>query len=189
LWLVFALPFFIINCLKLRRNQKIGLVGVFSLGLITIAISLSRFIAYSASNYDLDDASGSKETLTISPSFYMGPNFILDAWCTAEICTAIIVVSLPSLKTLITRASPTNTTDRSTNGYVQTGSGKPYSHGRETGRSSHTRGGVMDDEVELVFLDRKPSPALTGTTSGTGKEDAKDAVMVTTNLTITRDVA
>jgi hypothetical protein len=46
----------------------------------------------------------------------------------------------------------------------------------------------MDDEVELVFLDRKPSPAFTGTTSGTGKEDAKDAVMVTTNVTITRDV-
>jgi membrane-anchored glycerophosphoryl diester phosphodiesterase (GDPDase) len=59
-WLVFALPFFIINCLKLRRNQKIGLVGVFSLGLITMAISVSRFIAYSASNYNIDDASGSK---------------------------------------------------------------------------------------------------------------------------------
>jgi hypothetical protein len=59
-WLVFALPFFIINCLKLRRTQKIGLVGVFSLGLITMAISLSRFIAYTASNYDIDDASGSE---------------------------------------------------------------------------------------------------------------------------------
>jgi hypothetical protein len=58
--LVFALPFFIINCLKLRRRQKIGLVGVFSLGLITIVISLSRFIVYTATNYTVDDADGSK---------------------------------------------------------------------------------------------------------------------------------
>jgi hypothetical protein len=66
--LVFALPFFIINCLKLRRRQKIGLVGVFSLGLITIVISLSRFIVYTATNYTVDDASGSKSPSLTFPA-------------------------------------------------------------------------------------------------------------------------
>jgi hypothetical protein len=46
----------------------------------------------------------------------------------------------------------------------------------------------MDDEMELVFLDRKPSPSLTRRTSGTEAHDVKDAVMVTTNVTITREV-
>ena len=60
--LVFILPFFIINCLKLRKRQKIALCGVFSLGLITIAISLARFIVYTVTDYSVDDASGSKYT-------------------------------------------------------------------------------------------------------------------------------
>jgi hypothetical protein len=38
----------------------IGLVGVFALGLITIAISLGRFLVYIVSAYSVDDASGSK---------------------------------------------------------------------------------------------------------------------------------
>ena len=56
---VFGLPFFIVNCLKLRKRQKIGLVGVFSLGVITMAISLARFIVYNM-DYDVADADGSK---------------------------------------------------------------------------------------------------------------------------------
>jgi hypothetical protein len=59
---VFTLPFSILNCLKLRKRQKIGLCGVFSLGLITITISLARFIAYVVTNYSIDDAAGSKST-------------------------------------------------------------------------------------------------------------------------------
>jgi hypothetical protein len=57
---VFVLPFFIINCIKLRKRQKIALCGVFSLGIITLAISLARFIVYTTSDYNVDDASGSK---------------------------------------------------------------------------------------------------------------------------------
>lgn len=57
---VFILPFFIIGRLKLRRRQKIALCGVFSLGLITIATSLARFIVYTVTDYNVDDASGSK---------------------------------------------------------------------------------------------------------------------------------
>lgn len=58
-FVVFILPFFIVNCLTLRKRQRIGLVGVFSLGLITMGISLGRFIVYNM-DYDLADADGSE---------------------------------------------------------------------------------------------------------------------------------
>jgi hypothetical protein len=35
-----------------------GLIGVFSLGLVTVAMSLARFIVYSSTNYNLSDADG-----------------------------------------------------------------------------------------------------------------------------------
>jgi hypothetical protein len=57
---VFGLPFFILHHLKLRRPQKIALAGIFSLGMITITISLSRFIVYTVTDYGVDDADGSK---------------------------------------------------------------------------------------------------------------------------------
>ncbi len=61
---VFILPFFILKHLKLRPREKKGLVGTFSLGLITIIISISRF---TWENFDLDVASGGKKT-SHSPS-------------------------------------------------------------------------------------------------------------------------
>ncbi|KAH7305463.1 hypothetical protein B0I35DRAFT_492840 [Stachybotrys elegans] len=104
--MLFCLPFFILNCLKLHRRQKIGLAGVFSLGMITILVSAARFTTYIVTDYNLDDASG-------------------NAWCTIEICTAIIVVSLPGLKSLIMRSSTLQSTgNRNTNGYIQTYSGQ-----------------------------------------------------------------
>jgi hypothetical protein len=39
---------------------------VFCLGLITIVISLSRFIAYVVTDYNIDDAAGSKSTSGIN---------------------------------------------------------------------------------------------------------------------------
>jgi hypothetical protein len=66
---VFILPFFVINCLKLRKRQKIALCGVFSLGLLTIGVSLARFVVYTATEYSIDDAGGSK-FITISPCHY-----------------------------------------------------------------------------------------------------------------------
>ncbi|KAF3038731.1 hypothetical protein E8E11_005943 [Didymella keratinophila] len=87
--LLFILPFFMMSSLKLRKRQKIALCGVFSLGMITIIISASRFIVYTVTDYNVDDATG-------------------NLWCTAEMCTATIVVSLPAMKALIVRASPNN---------------------------------------------------------------------------------
>jgi hypothetical protein len=68
---VFILPFFVINCLKLRKRQKIALCGVFSLGLLTIGVSLARFVVYTATEYSIDDAGGSKFIAT-SPCHYSG---------------------------------------------------------------------------------------------------------------------
>lgn len=58
--IVFFIPFFIIRSLKLRQRQKFGLIGVFSLGLITMAISFARFMIYTVSDYDLSDNDGGK---------------------------------------------------------------------------------------------------------------------------------
>jgi hypothetical protein len=167
--LLFILPFFIINCLKLRKRQKIALCGVFSLGLITIIISLARFIVYTVTDYNVDDASG-------------------NLWCTAEMCTANIVVSLPALKALIVRSSPTNTSYRSTDGYMNAGSSKPLSGHNHGISRSHVQGGrISDDELELVFQgSRKPSPSPSRTTSTTtAPQDVKDNVMVTTDWSVT----
>jgi hypothetical protein len=53
------------SSLKLRKRQKIALCGVFSLGMITIIISASRFIVYTVTDYNVDDATGSKWTYKI----------------------------------------------------------------------------------------------------------------------------
>ncbi|CAG5137584.1 uncharacterized protein ALTATR162_LOCUS159 [Alternaria atra] len=167
--ILFCLPFFLINCLKLHRRQKIGLAGVFSLGVITMAISLARFVVYSM-DYNVSEAIG-------------------NAWCTAEMCTAVIVVSLPSLKSFIARTTPAHTANRSNTGYIQTGSGKPVSSSRGGTYTSHIQDGTVDhEEMELTFLDRRASPTPTGTTDETRTQDGKDNVMVTTNVTVTRDV-
>ena len=45
-----------------------------------------------------------------------------------------------------------------------------------------------DDEVELVFLDRKSSPTTpAGTINETNSQEHKEGVVVTTNITVTRD--
>lgn len=163
--LLFILPFFVISYLKLRKQQKIALCGVFSLGLITIAISLARFIVYTVTDYSVDDASG-------------------NLWCTAEMCTATIVVSLPALKVLVIRSSPNNTGYHSSYGYVNAAPGNtPSNHGVS---KSHVQGGrISDDELELVFQgSRKTSPSPSRTSS-TGRHDAKENVMVTTEWNIT----
>ena len=111
-------------------------------------------------------------------------------------CTAVIVVSLPSLKALIIRPTPNNTYDRSNSGYLQAVDGKTIGS-KGNGHSSRVQGGTLDDdEMELTFLvrdvpshqDRKASPAPTGATDETRVQDGKDGVIVTTDFTVTRDV-
>jgi hypothetical protein len=49
---------FLHSLLQLRQRQKFGLIGVFSLGIVTMAISFGRFMIYTVSNYDLGDTDG-----------------------------------------------------------------------------------------------------------------------------------
>ena len=48
----------------------------------------------------------------------------------------------------------------------------------------------MDEEMELTFLDRKPSPSptITAAETGAGTQDTKDSVMVRTDVTVAREV-
>jgi hypothetical protein len=86
-------------------------------------------------------------------------------------CTATIVVSLPALKALIVSATPTNTSKRSTSGYINAGSGKLVSnHG--TLKSPVQGGKISDDELELVLqVSRRPSPSFSRTTSATATQN------------------
>ncbi|EEU37339.1 uncharacterized protein NECHADRAFT_97074 [Fusarium vanettenii 77-13-4] len=136
--LIFFYPFFLLKHLKLRRQQKIALIGVFSLGAITLIVSLSRFIAYNATNFELDDESGN--TLSL-----------------AEMSTAVIVVCLPGLRRFIIR-SKTSTNRSSSNqlsGYGVhtkiTGVGQNDNTDKGQALSSqYAKWGVRDDEIELV---------------------------------------
>ncbi|KAF4461190.1 hypothetical protein FALBO_12016 [Fusarium albosuccineum] len=134
--LLFCFPFFLLPHLKLRKEQKIGLVGVFSLGAITLTVSLARFIAYNVTDFGLDDASG-------------------NTLCTAEMTTAVIVVCLPGLKKFVTRSNSPNTSDPA-NASAQSGSGQSRST-----RQAYAEWGVRDDEIELVTGSRKSYPPST----------------------------
>ncbi|KAJ3539895.1 hypothetical protein NM208_g5301 [Fusarium decemcellulare] len=134
--LLFCFPFFLLPHLKLRKEQKIGLVGVFSLGAITLTVSLARFIAYNVTDFGLDDASG-------------------NTLCTAEMTTAVIVVCLPGLKKFVTRSKSPNTSDP-VDASGQSGSGQSRST-----RQAYAEWGVRDDEIELVTDPRKSYPPST----------------------------
>lgn len=79
-----------------------------------------------------------------------------------------------------------NTTKRS-DGYMQTGSGKPFSHAVGTSRP-RIQGGNFEDEIELVTLDQKPSHGPATTNDKLRVCGSKDTVTVTTNVTVTREV-
>jgi hypothetical protein len=76
---VFLLPFPLIRILDLRRRQRNGLILTFALGIITIIVSATRFIRI--------------QTGTDWDRTYI--------WSMAEMCIAIMVVSMPALKYLL----------------------------------------------------------------------------------------
>lgn len=94
---VFALPFSLLQYLRVNKKQKVGLIGTLLLGLVTIATGILRYewidIDYSFS------PSGKFE----SPYLLITtiPNIHKVIWCSAETCASIIVVSLPPLKCLL----------------------------------------------------------------------------------------
>lgn len=123
---VFVLPFPLLRHLHLNRNQIYGLLITFALGLATIAVNLARFI-------------------TIQTGNNWNAVFI---WSMAEMAVAIIVVSLPALKTLLRRKHHNSTRSKSHSGghhYVVTASQR---------RSVFGRGDPLDDEGSDVELNR-----------------------------------
>lgn len=98
-------------------------------------------------------------------------------------CTAVIVVSLPTLKPLIVRSSPSNTSVPSHHtGYIQHLSSKVLSH-----KGVHSPAAQSDDEMELFGADQ---PVMTRSYAGSqkaGVEPGKEReVLVTTDVVITR---
>ncbi|CAJ0553193.1 Ff.00g117050.m01.CDS01 [Fusarium sp. VM40] len=108
--LVFALPFPLLFGLQLSRRYKVGLVAIFASGLITLGASIGRFI-------------------TIDTIHAWTNVYVLSM---TEIAAAIVVVSLPALKSLLhglgLRSTKQNTT--------QTGSGY-HKHPSTASSSNH----------------------------------------------------
>ncbi|KAF4498941.1 hypothetical protein FAGAP_4888 [Fusarium agapanthi] len=114
-------------------QKKLGLVGVFSLGAITVSASLARFIISNAEDYQLDYPSG-------------------NALCMAGMATAVIVVCLPGLKKLIMRSrTPTSTTSQAFNSNQSSSghSSNMTASKSRTASQAYAEWGVMDDEIEL----------------------------------------
>ncbi|KAF4988783.1 hypothetical protein FGRMN_9577 [Fusarium graminum] len=134
--IAFLFPFFLLKRLALRKPQKLALVGVFSLGVITMIVSLTRFIAYIATNFELEDESGNIMT-------------------TAEMSTAVIVVCLPGLRRYVIRSKTSTQSSRSNPASIGGQGIHVHTTTQNTSKqrlqqSSYTKWGMRDDEIGLV---------------------------------------
>ncbi|KAI5199248.1 hypothetical protein E4T39_06332 [Aureobasidium subglaciale] len=123
--IVFVLPFPLLRHLHLGRSQIYGLLITFALGIATITVNLARFI-------------------TIQVGNNWNAVFI---WSMVEMTVAIIVVSLPALKTLL-RRKKNNT---SSNSYSH---GHHYAANSSNRRSAFGRSDLLDDSGSDVELNR-----------------------------------
>ncbi|THX18104.1 hypothetical protein D6D13_00576 [Aureobasidium pullulans] len=123
---IFVLPFPLLRHLHLGSRQIYGLLVTFALGLATIAVNLARFI-------------------TIQTGNNWNAVFI---WSMAEMAVAIIVVSLPALKTLLRRKNQTSTSSNSCS------NGHHYALNSSHRRSVFGRSDPMDDMGSDVELNR-----------------------------------
>ncbi|KAH7174071.1 uncharacterized protein B0J16DRAFT_325548 [Fusarium flagelliforme] len=90
--LIFPIP--LLQGLLTSRRKKIGLAIIFSMGLITIGVSIGRFVTMLYLNNDI--------------SIYI--------WATAEICISVMIVALTALRPLlrkITKQTIISSSDRS----------------------------------------------------------------------------
>lgn len=93
--------------LHLSRKALYGLILTFALGIVTIAVNLGRFVEIQTTHNNWN---------------------AVFVWSMAELAVAIIVVSLPALKTLLRR-----------NGNSTSAHSKSYSHGNGANASSQQR--------------------------------------------------
>ncbi|AEO70551.1 uncharacterized protein THITE_2015113, partial [Thermothielavioides terrestris NRRL 8126] len=85
---VFVLPLPVLSRLKLRRNQKLGLIAVFCLGFFTCAISVIRIQYLKLSNDVTWD------------------NVASSCWSIGELCSGITCACLPTLRPLLAKCLP-----------------------------------------------------------------------------------
>lgn len=124
---VFILPFPLLRVLDLKRGQRYGVILTFALGIITIAVSLSRFIRI--------------QTGTDRERVYI--------WSLCEMAIAIIVVSLPALKYLLRywKESSSSNSDSGPSSYYT-------SNITSRRRRNQVSGSVADDTGSDVELNR-----------------------------------
>ncbi|KAK3393540.1 hypothetical protein B0H63DRAFT_505413 [Podospora didyma] len=140
---VFVLPLPALSRLNLRMTQKLMLLGIFSLGFFTCAISVLR-IQYLRLSDDVT-----------------WDNVESSCWSVGELCSGITCLCLPTLRPLLAKIIPSmGSTAKSTAKYVQQSSGRDG-----TGKSAETsssRGIVYPEDVELQAADSDnadpPSP-------------------------------
>ncbi|KAI4653464.1 hypothetical protein J4E93_001230 [Alternaria ventricosa] len=139
---IFALPFPLLRSLQLRRRQIWGLVATFSLGIVTIAMSVLRFA-------------------TIEVIYAWTNVYVLSM---TEMAVAIMVVSLPSMRSFLRRGSLFSSNKKShssgsrTYGHQTPASGS-HNFLRPSRRGKHTARVHTDEdsgsEVELNTMSRK----------------------------------
>lgn len=144
---VFIVPLPALARLKLRRNQKIALLGVFCLGFFTCAISVIR-IQYLRLSDDVT-----------------WDNVASSCWSVGELASGITCACLPTLRPLLAKVFPSMQSQDSH------GSGKYYQHessGRRGGTGPHksnrsgtnasqtgsTRSIIYPEDLELQSDDR-----------------------------------
>lgn len=76
-------------------RKKIGLAVVFGLGVITIAVSVGRFVTMVYVDNAISICQSSQ------PHLNLISNILLDIWATAEICISVIVVALTAVRPLL----------------------------------------------------------------------------------------
>ncbi|KAK6723816.1 hypothetical protein SNK03_002620 [Fusarium graminearum] len=98
--LVFPIP--LLQGLMTSTRKKIGLAVVFGMGIITIAVSIGRFVTM----------------------LYVHNDISIYIWATAEICISVMIVALTALRPLLrkmTNSVSTSSDDRSGNPSRKTG--------------------------------------------------------------------
>ncbi|RYP39580.1 hypothetical protein DL767_002128 [Monosporascus sp. MG133] len=144
---IFLLPLPALRSLNLRNPQKLFLMGIFSLGFFTCAISVIRF-----------------QYLRIDEDFSW-ENVETSSWSVGELASALTCVCLPTLRPLfvglVPGMSPPNSGARPNEGYwKQTDDARRLPSGSSRNPTSAAAAcGSQDrlyDDVELVLTCRQP---------------------------------
>jgi len=133
--IVFVVPLPALGSLKLKRAQKIMLLGIFSLGFFTCAISIIRI-----------------QYLRLSPDVTWD-NVESSCWSISELCSGIICACLPTLRPLLVKFMPSMGTSRhGTSNYKKQSYGRDGTSGTGNLKSvetSSSRGIVYPEDIEL----------------------------------------